>query len=223
VEAPGCPGIGWIVSGVAPDLNVALRSAGMEEVSPEAERQFAGYLALLLRWNAKLNLSAIREPQEIVRRHFVESIFAARQVPVGTETLLDYGSGGGFPGIPIAICRPEVRVTLAESQGKKAAFLREAVRTLGLTAMVFDRRVEEMPPDSGFDVVTLRAVDRMAEAWTGAVARVRGGGCLLAFATEATAEALRTSGAGLEWDKDRPVPGTTQGVLLCACVPRGTY
>ena len=75
-------------------------------------------------------------------------------------TLLDFGSGGGFPGIPIALCRPEIAVTLAESQGKKAAFLQEAVRVLGLSA----RSTLSGPKllTVGFDCVTLRAVDRMA-------------------------------------------------------------
>jgi 16S rRNA (guanine527-N7)-methyltransferase len=97
-----------------------------------------------MKWNARMNLTAARKPEEIVRRHFVESIFAAQQIPKHVKTLLDFGSGAGFPGIPIAICRPKIGVTLAESQGKKAAFLREAVRTLGLKAEVWAGRVEEM-------------------------------------------------------------------------------
>src|ERR1700728_2858710 len=88
--------------------------------------QLSTYLDLLLKWNARTNLTAVRDPQEIVRRHFGESLFAGRHV--GTPaTLLDLGSGAGFPGIPIALLRPEIAVTLAESQHKKAAFLREVV------------------------------------------------------------------------------------------------
>src|SRR5580658_6640344 len=80
-------------------------------LNAKAVEQFEAYLALLLKWNARINLTAVRKPEEIVRRHFMESIFAARQVPKKTKTLLDYGSGAGFPGIPIAICRPEIGVT----------------------------------------------------------------------------------------------------------------
>src|ERR1700686_1797783 len=88
--------------------------------------QLSLYLDLLLKWNARTNLTAIRDPEEIVRRHFGESLFAARRLALSeiapvAITLLDFGSGAGFPGLPIALLRPAVQVTLAESQNKKAA------------------------------------------------------------------------------------------------------
>src|SRR5207342_666778 len=104
--------------------------------------QFQAYLELLLRWNARLNLTAIRDQEGILSRHFVESIACARAVPEEVATLLDFGSGAGFPGIPIALCRPEIVVTLAESKAKKAAFLQEALRTLALRANVRAKRAE---------------------------------------------------------------------------------
>ena len=110
----------------------------------ELYRQLSNYLDLLLKWNARTNLTAIWEPEEIVRRHFGESLFAGRQVGAA-KTLLDFGSGAGFPGIPMQLLWPEMAVMLAESQGKKAAFLREAVRTLGLRSQVWAGRVEKMP------------------------------------------------------------------------------
>ena len=94
--------------------------------------RFEDYLSLILRWNARVNLTAIRDEEGILQRHFVESIACARALPADITTLLDFGSGAGFPGIPIALCRPEISVTLAESQGKRAAFLHEAVRVLGI-------------------------------------------------------------------------------------------
>lgn len=131
------------------------------------------YLDLLLRWNARTNLTAIREPEEIVRRHFGESLFAGEHL--GTplpDMLLDLGSGAGFPGLPIALLRPEVSVTLAESQGKKASFLREAVRTLELPNVeVWAARAESMPEERRFHTVTLRAVDDMATAIAAAAQR----------------------------------------------------
>lgn len=126
--------------------------------------QLSAYLDLLLKWNARTNLTAIREPEEIVRRHFGESLFAASYLVDDVPTLLDLGSGAGFPGIPIALLRPDIRVTLAESQHKKASFLREAVRTLGISAEVWADRAELMPSDRRFHTVTLRAVDNMAAA-----------------------------------------------------------
>lgn len=137
------------------------------------------YLDLLLRWNARTNLTAILDPEEIVRRHFGESLFAGGQIAslMGDgQELLDFGSGAGFPGLPIQLLLPEVRVVLAESQGKKAAFLREAVRVLGVSTQVWSGRVESMPQERSFEVVTLRAVDQMEAASAKAWSRVKKGG-----------------------------------------------
>jgi len=133
--------------------------------------QLSLYLDLLLKWNARTNLTAIRDPEEIVRRHFGESLFAAQHL--GTpDTLLDLGSGAGFPGLPIAMLHPEIHVTLAESQNKKATFLREAVRTLSLQNVeVWAARAETLPPLRQFHTVTLRAVDNMAAAIAAAAPR----------------------------------------------------
>lgn len=98
-----------------------------------------------------------------MRRHFGESLFAARHLPEGA-TLLDLGSGAGFPGLPIQLLHPEMTVTVAESQGKKASFLREAVRTLGLKSEVWAARIESMAPERRFEIVALRAVDKMPDA-----------------------------------------------------------
>ena len=109
--------------------------SGQPSVPAGLYQQLSAYLDLLLKWNARTNLTAIREPEEIVRRHFGESLFAgtaARRSALRRDaSLLDFGSGAGFPGLPIQLLLPDLRVTLAESQGKKASFLREAVRTLG--------------------------------------------------------------------------------------------
>lgn len=85
---------------------------------------------LLRRWNQSLNLTAIRDDIEAVERHYCESIELARHVPRETSTVADIGSGAGFPGIPLAILRPELTVTLVESHKRKAAFLKEATRNL---------------------------------------------------------------------------------------------
>jgi 16S rRNA (guanine527-N7)-methyltransferase len=177
-----------------------------------AVEQFEVYLELLMKWNARMNLTAARKPEEIVRRHFVESIFAAQQVPKHVKTLLDFGSGAGFPGIPIAICRPKIGVTLAESQGKKAAFLREAVRTLGLKAEVWAGRVEEMATERVFDAVTLRAVDKMGAACKAGTNRLAAGGWMAVFTTakmEASVEKLK----GIRWEGVVAIPGSEQEIL----------
>ena len=138
------------------------------------------YLQLLQKWNARTNLSAIRDPVEIVTRHFGESIFAAQNLG-DCETLLDFGSGAGFPGLPIQLMRDDICVTVAESQNKKASFLREVVRTLGLSTTVWGNRVEAMPESVRFDVVTLRAVDNMGAAI--AAASIRAGKSIMLLST----------------------------------------
>jgi 16S rRNA (guanine527-N7)-methyltransferase len=139
--------------------------------------QLSVFLDLLLKWNARTNLTAIREPEEIVRRHFGESLFTALHLP-SCRSLLDLGSGAGFPGLPIQLALPDLSVTLAESQNKKAAFLREAVRTLGLSTAVWANRVEALPEARRFDVVALRAVDNAGLALTLARARLNPGGVI---------------------------------------------
>jgi len=139
--------------------------------------QLSTYLDLLLKWNARTNLTSIRDPEEIVRRHFGESLFLATQLPA-CRTLLDLGSGAGFPGLPIQLALPELRVMLAESQNKKASFLREVVRTLGLPTEVWADRVENLPAVRVFDVVALRAVDNPDVALALARQRVVPGGVI---------------------------------------------
>jgi 16S rRNA (guanine527-N7)-methyltransferase len=182
--------------------------------------QLETFLALLLRWNARINLTAVREPEEIVRRHFAESIFAAKLIPQRAKTLLDYGSGGGFPGIPIAICRPGIAVTLAESKTKKAAFLREAVRTLSLKAEVWPARVEAMEHGRVFDAVTLRAVEKMAAACKTAAERLAPRGWIAAFTTRKTEAALEKI-AGIGWDTALEIPGSRQELLKTGHRPPG--
>ena len=151
--------------------------------------QFQIYLELLLRWNLRVNLTAVREPEQIIQRHFVECAFAAQHLPRDIATLLDYGSGAGLPGIPIAICRPGDSGDLAEAQGKKAAFLREALRVLGLDGEVFDGRVETMPQSCQFDAVTMRAVEKMELAMPFAIQRAKR--YLVLLTTEESAGAYR--------------------------------
>ncbi len=149
---------------------------------PELYAQLSLYLDLLLRWNARTNLTAIRDPETIVQRHFGESLFTARHLaPLlpPNAALLDFGSGAGFPGLPIQLFLTTLRVTLAESQGKKASFLREAVRTLNLPhTEVWPNRVESLPAPRRFDAITLRAVDNMPEALATARPRLASHGWL---------------------------------------------
>jgi 16S rRNA (guanine527-N7)-methyltransferase len=193
-------------------LNELLNQAGLQPLSDEQGWRFQKYCALLLRWNARTNLTAIRDQEGILSRHFVESIACAQNLPGGISTLLDFGSGAGFPGLPIAVCRPEIAVTLAESQGKKAAFLREVVRVLDLSVTVHSGRAEALPDQ--FDCVTLRAVDRMPEAVRSGILLLRPGGWLALMTTESELPQLQEAlGGSVSWQDAVSLPGAGQRVL----------
>jgi len=198
-------------------LNERLALAGLDRLDPTLAAGFGDYCSLLQRWNARFNLTAIRDEEGILTRHFVESIACARALPAGIAALLDFGSGAGFPGIPIALCRPEIAVTLAESQGKKAAFLREAVRTLNLSATVHTGRAESL--QTRFDCVTLRAVDRMWEAVHAAAGLIEPDGWIALMTTRTELEHLQVvCGAELEWREQLPLSGSNRGLLALAHV-----
>ena len=204
-----------IPQSIAARLNAMLALAGLDALDPSVADRFQEYCSLLLRWNARMNLTAIRDEDGILSRHFVESIACARALPAGIATLLDFGSGAGFPGVPIALCRPEIAVTLAESQGKKAAFLREAVRTLGLSASVHSDLAESIR--TRFDCVTLRAVDRMPEAVRAATGLVRPSGWLALMTTDTELGGLQeSSGPELSWLEPVLLPGSESRVLAFA-------
>ncbi len=197
--------------GAATQIRSAFAEAGINELPPVAYDQFETYLELLLRWNLRMNLTAVREPEAIIRRHFVECAFAAQHLPREITTLLDYGSGAGLPGIPIAICRPEIQVTLAEAQGKKIAFLSEALRVLRLAGELFGARVETMPAKLVFDAVTMRAVEKMALAMPFAIQHAKH--CLVLFTTQESAGAYLGQAPELRWLAPLAIPNTEQMVL----------
>ena len=194
-------------------IAAAVKTAGLQPIAPDAAKHFERYLELLLKWNARLNLTAIREPEDILERHFLECVFAAQQLPSDIGTLLDFGSGGGFPGIPIAICQPEIHVTLGESQSKKAAFLREVVRTLNLPNVdIFNGRVEAL--NRKFDAVALRAVDKMPEACRAAEPKIAANGHFILFATKDSVPSLVAEFDQITWAAPLPIPGSDQRILL---------
>ena len=196
-------------------LNALLVKAGLVPLDGFLAGQFEEYYSLFIRWNTRINLSAIRDEEGILSRHFVESVACARALPSGISTLLDFGSGGGLPGIPIALCRPEIAVTLAESQGKKAAFLQEAVRLLGISAKVHAQRAELLA--ARFDCVVLRAVDRMPKAVEAAGRLVACGGWLAVMTTERELARLQAAaGAEFSWSGVVLLPSGEERLLALA-------
>ena len=129
-------------------------------VSDSQVLQIQQYTRILLAWNEKINLTSIRDPLEILNRHFCECMYAASTVPVEHGRLADVGSGAGFPGLPLKIIRPELQVFLMESNVKKATFLAEVIRDLGLAgARVLVSRYEELAEEvAPLDFVCSRAL-----------------------------------------------------------------
>ena len=136
------------------DLDAGLAALGLDTA---LSAPLLAYLALLHRWNGTYNLTAIRDPRDMVAKHLLDSL--AMHAHVADGTLADLGTGPGLPGIPLAIAKPGLRVTLVESNGKKARFLREAVRTLQLSnAVVAESRIEALDRPGAFDQITARAL-----------------------------------------------------------------
>jgi 16S rRNA (guanine527-N7)-methyltransferase len=197
----------------------AFRYANIGDLPPNAFEGMTAYLELLVRWNARLNLTSVRDPLQIIRRHLVECGFFARRLPGEVQSLMDYGTGAGLPGLVVAICRPDVKVTLAESHGRKAAFLREAIRTLGIACEVCEGRVEAMEASRMFDVVSMRAVERMEQAIPVALHHVRR--YLALLTTEELMSKYRGKFSELAWEEPIPLPNAEKAVMVLA-VPRGT-
>jgi len=187
-----------------------------QEPSDVQVLELSTYLDLLLKWNAKMNLTSIRDREAIVQRHFGESLFAASLIAkncVEAQSLADIGSGAGFPGLPIKIAIPRLNVTLIESQQKKATFLREVIRELKLSgAQVVNTRAESLK--QAWDIVTLRAVESFDNALQIASRLVRSGGSLvLLIGAEQTKKAASLL-PEFNWNDPLPIPMSGQRVIF---------
>lgn len=195
--------------------------SGQSAVLTDAQvRQFSAYLDLLLRWNSRINLTAVREPEKIIARHFGESLFAAQQlfsatspVPEPQPQLLDFGSGAGLPGLPMKIWAPRAELTLIESNHKKVTFLREVIRTLGLDSVeVFSGRAENFQRQAG--IVTFRAVEKFERSLSIAARLVTPGGRLALLIGESQVAPTQRTEPDFRWQNPRPIPLSSKRVLL---------
>ena|SRR5271163_2999637 len=196
-----------------PFVETALADSQLEQIST--------YIDLLVRWNARINLTAIRKEEEIVTRHFGESLFLARHLfpaPAnsGQPRVIDIGSGAGFPALPLKIWAPKIHLTLIESNHKKAAFLREVARTLTLTNInVITDRAEAAAKNQGLaraEVVTLRAVERFETILPHAVEFLAPKGAL-ALLIGATQVPTLTAQTALIWDPPIHIPQSHMRVV----------
>jgi 16S rRNA (guanine527-N7)-methyltransferase len=176
------------------------------------------YIDILARWNQRMNLTAVRQPEDIVTRHFGESLFAAQHLfatDAVASTVVDVGSGAGFPGLPIKIWAPTIRLTLIESNHKKATFLKEVVRALGLEEVeVFAGRAEDFTVFTA-DVVTLRAVERFADILPIAAGLVKTEGRLALLIGSSQIEQAKIVNTDIEWQAPVQVPLSNNRLLLC--------
>ncbi len=174
------------------------------------------YVDILQRWNQKINLTAVRDPETIITRHFGESLFAARQLlGEGPETvsLVDVGSGAGFPGLPMKIYAPAIRLTLVEARQKRVAFLREVVRALALQDVnVFAAPAQDL--DTPADVVCLRAVEKFARVLPVAAGLVAPSGRLALLIGSSQTEQVHAVLPRFSWSAPIPIPASHSRVLL---------
>jgi len=192
----------------------ALRAALVDGVSelhlslaPLAVESLLDYLALIVEWNAVHNLTAVREPAQMVTRHLLDSLAVAPHLQ--GETLADIGSGAGLPGIPLAVALPRLRVWLVESNGKKARFLQTAVQSLNLQNVeVVHARAEANAGTARVDAVVARAVASLEDLVRYAGPWLAPGGRLYAM-----------KGPGVHKELSRPPPGWTVQNKYALSVP----
>ena len=204
-------------------------------VSDELAGKLTAYYELLARWNRKINLTALTDPDEAIDRLLLEPLLAARHLPSSSPRLMDVGSGGGSPAIPLKLAVPGMSLRMVEVKARKSAFLREAVRHLDLAdTSVETSRYEELllRPELHelHDVLTLRAVRIESRALTTLQAFVRPGGMIMLFRGPAGPEEPQVFVAPLAYTQTLPLLDSTQSRLTIltkrvvggAGVPRGT-
>jgi len=194
------------------------RALGEYQLTPN-DRQVVyiqQYMSLLLAWNDKINLTAIRDPLEILHRHFCESMYAAVTVPVENGRLADVGSGAGFPGIPLKIIRPELQVFLVESNMKKATFLAEVLRNVELPeTKVLVSRYEELSEEiSPLDFACSRAVGDFEPFLTWAASQTVAAKQVILWIGGRDLDQVRKLGRQWDWREPIPVPNSLRRYLL---------
>ncbi len=178
-----------------------LRKGALELGLALDESQIAAFLTYhreLMAWNRKINLTAIEDEKDIIIKHFLDSLTPLAQSTLlsGVKTMLDMGAGGGFPGLPLKIVRPDIGLTLLDSVEKKVNFMRHIARTLGLNGVEAIANRAEAPDlvyrlSNSFDCVISRAFAEMEAFATLAIPYIRPGGMLLAMKGPGVAEELK--------------------------------
>jgi 16S rRNA (guanine527-N7)-methyltransferase len=185
------------------------------ELADEELRATSIYIDVLLKWNARISLTAVQRPEEIVTRHFGESFFVAQKLlPKAWQGgVIDFGSGPGFPGIPMAMSRPLISMTLIESNGKKATFLSEVISQLEMkNVTIFRGRGEAFGCKA--ELVVMRAVEKFQQAMAVASELVSPGGRLVLLVSQNQVEVARELQPKFQWETQIPIPLSNSRVLL---------
>jgi len=206
-----------VVQALAPRLRAGLDRLELADTGLDAA--LLAYLALLLQWNRAYNLTAIRDPQAMLGKHLFDSLAIHRHLHEG-ERLIDIGSGAGLPAIPLALARPDLRYTLVETAGKKARFLREAVRTLGLgeRVRVLSARAEEVPEAGLHDGLTARALGTLRQLIAFGGHLLHPGGRLLAMKGQPPLEELADLPEGWRHLATHPLQVPELDAERCLCI-----
>lgn len=159
---------------------VKLFKKGGYKLTDKSEAKFSRYYELLDEWNKKFNLTRITDEYDVALKHFYDSVTGLKYIPDGSS-ILDIGSGAGLPAIPIAIMKPDSKVTMVEATGKKTEFLETVVKELNLNADVLNIRIEDFKDKESFDIVTARAVAPMVTLVEYALPFVKMGGKFIAY------------------------------------------
>jgi 16S rRNA (guanine527-N7)-methyltransferase len=177
--------------------------------------QIKAYIELLLKWNRSVSLTTITDVDEILRFHFGESLFALSMLPVEKSRLADLGSGAGFPGLPLAMSRSSLEVTLIEPNAKKFAFLNEVIRSLEIhNAEAFRGRMEDFRClDGGVDVATARALGQFDELLGWAYSELAPLGTLILWVGDEDARKLAAD-PRFKWGMPRGIPGAERRSIL---------
>lgn len=196
-------------------LRILLEPFGLSLSSAQLG-QILTYLRLLLRWNQKINLTGIRDPEECVTRHFGESLFVAGHLEL-RGSLLDIGSGPGFPGLALKIAFPELAATLLEPVAKKRAFLKEAARVCEFANVeVRGERLEDFASGDRiptFDFATMRAVGNLQLTVPLGAKLLKPNGNFLLWLTKDQAAGLSAIPSGLIWTEPLFIPLTRAGEI----------
>lgn len=178
------------------------------------------YIDLLLFWNSKISLTAVREPQDILRFHFGESLFALQFIDIQGGRLADVGSGAGFPGVAIKIFRPELELILIEPNMKKCAFLAEVTRVLDITPVRIIPKPFEQSDIAPLSLrfVTSRALAKFTRLLSWSAASLAGGGSLILWVSEGKGAQIRGDHQ-FRWANVRTIPGTLNRSILIGQKP----